>query len=490
MKVIGIFLLKLVLKFGGSTLFSLQVVLAERPDAPAPDTLTALNAPAHLETATRSGLLYDVAVIGGGSAGVYAAVRLKDQGKKVAVIERQNYLGGHFETYTDPKSSIPVQLGVQVFPDNKLTRDFFSRFNIALTYGSLIFPSDTKYLDFTTGKPVSYAPPGAAAQGAALGRYAAQVAKYPGLSNASKIPYPVPADLLLTFSDFVKKYDLGDLLPVIALVCEGWGDFLNIPAVYVLIFLNDDFIKGTPTNSYLTTSAGDSSLLFKAASSFLGNAVRLSTTVKTLVRLPDLPNLILLNTPQGPQVIAAKKIISAFPQVIDNFAGWDLDSNERSIFSTFNATAWYIALLRNTGIPANTTLQNVAANTPFNLPALPGVYNFGPSPNPSLTFAYYGTQDQISIDAAKSGIYATLDRLKAADAISKTGKNDAATIVSHGNYQLRVAADQIKDGFYKKLYELQGKRDTFYTGAGFDKHSSSSIWAYTESLVSDVVKAL
>lgn len=306
----------------------------------------------------------------------------------------------------------------------------------------------------------------------------------------SKIPYPVPADLLLTFSDFVKKYDLDDALPIFARLCEGWGDFLNIPAVYVLINADDDFINVFSANSLFITSAHDSSLLFKAAGSFLGNAVRLSTTVKTVLRLPYLPKLILLNTPQGPQVIAAKKIISAFPQVIDNFANWDLDSKERSIFSTFKATAWYIALLRNSGIPANTTLQNAAANTPFNLGILPGVYNFLPSSDPGLSTAYYGTQDQVSIDAAKTGIYATLDRLKATGAILKTGEKDAATIVSHGNYELRVTADQINGGFYQELYALQGKRNTFYTGAAFVKHSSSALWAYTESLVSEVVKAL
>ncbi len=37
---------------------------------------------------------YDVAVIGGGSSGSYAAARLKQQGFKVVVIEREGRLGG------------------------------------------------------------------------------------------------------------------------------------------------------------------------------------------------------------------------------------------------------------------------------------------------------------------------------------------------------------------------------------------------------------
>lgn len=41
----------------------------------------------------------DVAIIGGGSAGTYAAVRLKDLGKSVIVIEKDVVLGGHTDTY-------------------------------------------------------------------------------------------------------------------------------------------------------------------------------------------------------------------------------------------------------------------------------------------------------------------------------------------------------------------------------------------------------
>ena len=43
----------------------------------------------------------DIAVIGGGSAGTYSAVRLKDMGKSVVVIEKDVVLGGHTDTYSE-----------------------------------------------------------------------------------------------------------------------------------------------------------------------------------------------------------------------------------------------------------------------------------------------------------------------------------------------------------------------------------------------------
>jgi NADPH-dependent 2,4-dienoyl-CoA reductase/sulfur reductase-like enzyme len=47
----------------------------------------------------------DVVIIGGGGTGTYAAIQLKDQGKKIMVIESKPRLGGHTETYHDPETN-------------------------------------------------------------------------------------------------------------------------------------------------------------------------------------------------------------------------------------------------------------------------------------------------------------------------------------------------------------------------------------------------
>jgi len=58
----------------------------------------------------------DVAVVGGGSAGVYTAVRLQDYNKSIVIIEKNSYLGGHTKIYVNPQSGIPINLGVIAFP--------------------------------------------------------------------------------------------------------------------------------------------------------------------------------------------------------------------------------------------------------------------------------------------------------------------------------------------------------------------------------------
>jgi len=46
-----------------------------------------------------------------------------------------------------------------------------------------------------------------------------------------------------------------------------------------------------------------------------------------------------------------------------------------------------------------------------------------------------------------------------------------------------VGGEATKNGFYKDLYALQSKRNTFWTGAAWRAHDSSSSWAYTSRSV-------
>ena len=68
-------------------------------------------------------LHYDVVVIGGGSAGTYSAIRLRDLGKKVAVIEAKGRMGGHTETYRDPATNVTIDIGVIDWHNSQFVKD-------------------------------------------------------------------------------------------------------------------------------------------------------------------------------------------------------------------------------------------------------------------------------------------------------------------------------------------------------------------------------
>ena len=213
----------------------------------------------------------DVAVLGGGSSGTYAAIALRDRNKSVAVIEQHNYLGGHTNTYTDPASGKTVDYGVIEFDYTDTVKSYFARFDIPLTVvnSSGFSAGLTEYfVDFRTGKSVTgYTPPNPTA---AFGVYGAQLAKYPYLAAPGyNLPSPVPSDLLIPFGDFIKKYKIDDAVSTINGYAQGFGNLLQIPSLYVLKYFGLSVLSGAQTG-FLTTARGNNGELYEKAGQELG----------------------------------------------------------------------------------------------------------------------------------------------------------------------------------------------------------------------------
>ncbi|KAL9618530.1 MAG: hypothetical protein Q9160_006786 [Pyrenula sp. 1 TL-2023] len=425
---------------------------------------------------------FDVAIIGGGSAGTYSAVRLHDMGKTVAVIEQKDRLGGHTETFTDPITGEKVEIGVVVWYDNDLVKAYFNRLNVPLVRASFSGGSQIP-INVQTGQLISnYTPERPAA---ALAAYSAQLAKYPRLEDGYYLPSPVPEDLLLPFGDFVKKYDLGPAVFTIFSYNQGQGDLLNTPTLYVFKLFGAGVLNGF-FNGFLATARHDNSELYRNAQAFLGRSVYLDTTVSSIDRSSSRVRLS-LNTPHGRRKLIAKKLLVAVPPLVSNLAGFDLSRREKALFSQFQAHTYETGVLRNTGLPSNTTYTNVDPSRPYNLPRLPNIYGFSNTGIPNLIGVKYGGNSPESSGEARSDIINSLNRVRATEGVTGVEDAEFAVYSSHQPFQLQVSVDAIRDGFYEKLYALQGKKNTFYTGAAWQTHDSSAIWQFTESLLPKIV---
>jgi hypothetical protein len=166
----------------------------------------------------------DVAIIGGGSAGTYSAVRLGDFNKSVVLVEIKGRLGGHTETYIDPATQIPVDYGVEIFHNLSVVTNYFVRFNVPLAKDN--FPSvPTQWVDFGNGQNIStYTFVNTTAFARALILYVAQLQNYPDLDKGFFLPNPVPEDLLMPFGDFVTKYSLEATVYTIFQYTQSMGD--------------------------------------------------------------------------------------------------------------------------------------------------------------------------------------------------------------------------------------------------------------------------
>lgn len=190
----------------------------------------------------------DVVIVGGGASGAHAAVKLRDMGKTVVLIEKRDGLvsqgaaavrisstdclwqGGHTETYQDPLTRKPINVGVQAWTTYKDTTDFITgRMNVSVVAKSQTSLA-TKYVDFTTGQALeNYTAPTSAEVLAALKRYHETCKQYehlllPGFFNFP-LPGEIPEDLTLLFKDFVAKYNISAAVPqLFKLTGMGVGD--------------------------------------------------------------------------------------------------------------------------------------------------------------------------------------------------------------------------------------------------------------------------
>ncbi len=431
----------------------------------------------------------DVCVLGGGSAGTYAALRLRDLGKSVVVIERKSRLGGHAETYVDPTTGVPIDIGVVVLENVDVVRNYTARFGVQLvplpTGGG--GGGETAFVDLRTGRRVQgYAPPAPADFGAALFKYRQVIAQnYPYLDSGFNLPDPVPAELARPFSEFVQRYGLQALFPTLFEYGQGIGNVLADSTLYVLKLFSArvaDAILGT---GFLIAPGGVAEL-YDAAEVELGDDVLFEAQATCVDRSHRGRIKVTVDTGCGEQRILCKKLVVAFPPTYASLLPLDLDGTEKSLLGRFRQNHYSTGVVKLQGMPAGVGVQNTGDGTPYNLPPLPGIYGLSPSPVPGLYNVKYGSAFPLPDALVRQAIVADIRRLQSAGTFPVSFE-EFEIFSNHAPFQLMVPADDIANGFYKALNSLQGRNGTFYTGAAFQTNDSSLIWSFTESLLPKIL---
>jgi hypothetical protein len=427
----------------------------------------------------------DVCILGGGAAGTYAALRLRDLGKSVVVLERTARLGGHAETFHDPATGAPIDIGVIIFPDTPLVRAYFARFNVPLVTAGFQGASST-FVDFRTGLPVAAFNPSPAEVGAALFAYLQLVTgPFAFLSqNGYQLPSsgPLLDQLLLPFGPFVVQNGLTALLPTFFLFEQGFGALVDsTPALYVLKNMSPEVVGGVIGGSLLAVPTGVGAL-YDAATVALEGDVLFGTELLRVIRPPRGPNLVLARTAAGLRLIECDKLLVTAPPLVGNLRGFDLDHHEASLFGRFRPNLYATGVVRIDGLPPGVSLVNAAPETFENIAPLPGIYSLSPSPAPGLTNVKYGATELLPEDQIRAAIQADIERVQV-PGIGPLQFEGFAVFKNHAPFALMVSPDDIRGGFYAALQALQGRRRTFYASATFQTHSSAAIWAFVEGLL-------
>ncbi|KAG5929702.1 hypothetical protein E4U53_002380 [Claviceps sorghi] len=426
----------------------------------------------------------DVAILGGGATGMYAAVQLTKQGHSVVLIEKKDMLGGHAETLYLPKDAGHIDYGVEGYFNNDLSRDLFDLLKVE---HEALLPASftTQHVNFRTGAKV----PGDSnilevLSGAVL--YRAAIQKYDYLATgAYYLPDPVPEELLRPFREFVEKHHLQGVLSTVFMFASNVGDLLETPLLYVIQNFGIPQINALLEGGYIRPTNGTQQL-FRAAAAYIGEEhnILYSSTVSHAVRnATDGVELTVTNALSGATTaIRAKKLLVTYPPTLDSMKNLALHPRESDLFSRWGTMAYFAAAITNTGLPDNNIANVDPANKPGSLPLPPFQWQLEYSGVPGYHLSKIVAGANFSAHDAEALIRADLKRMKDAGTF-KTNEPEIVALASHSPETLVVPVQDVRDGFYKKLYALQGLQNTYYTGYTFASDYSSVLWKYTASVL-------
>ncbi|KAJ5182508.1 hypothetical protein N7492_000124 [Penicillium capsulatum] len=423
----------------------------------------------------------DVCILGGGATGTYAAVQLREQGHSVALIEKKQILGGHAETIYLPHGKY-VNFGVEGYFNNDLTKKFFKQLDVdyePLLPGSVI----TQNVNFNTGKRVF---PGDEILGTVAGTvmYRSAIEQFDYLATgAYYLPDEVPEVLLRPFREFVDEHALQGALNVIFTFAENVGDLLDVPLIYVIQNFGIPQINALLDGGYIRPKNGTGELFSKAANYIDEQNIFYETTVSEAKRNSNGVEMIVQSTDGSRKLIKAKKLLVTFPPTISSMGGFDLRKEESSLFSKWNHKNYYAAAVTNTGLPDGINVANTNPdNRPGSLPLPPFQWQFEYSGAPGYFMTKIVAESDFTAEDAKELIRSDLRRMNESGTFSTT-EPEIAAFASHSPETLMVSVDDIRDGFYKRLYALQGQQSTYYTGYTFCTDYSTALWNYTSSVL-------
>lgn len=427
-------------------------------------------------------LIKDVCIIGGGSAGIFAAIQLLDSGKSVVVVEASRKPGGHTDTYTDPDTGISINAGVQSFTSTTIVQNYFARLGVPLVAASPPPPGNLIYVDFHEGKVDSnFTMPSPTTLRSIFQRYGALLqSNYSYLANGYSLPYPVPNNLLVSFEAFALKNALEDALFLLNLQTQP-NQILRETAIYTLKTF-DLLVLAAVANPKLIVSAADNGQLYSNAAQILGKDILLGTTVEALSRSPCGVQLSVRGPDNSRKTIKAKKLLMAVPPTLENMRGWDITRQEHALFSKWQANRYMVGVFSNKGIPAGTKAYGVGLDSPYKIPKLPGISILSPTRVNGTFVAYFVSESPLSVELSQAIFLKQLRRLAVAE-----GWQQAETIIhawyDHSPIKLHVGPEEINGGFYNDINALQGQKSTWWTGAAWQSQASVPIWTFTQEII-------
>ncbi len=439
-------------------------------------------------------LVRDVLIYGGGASGSHAASRLRDMGKSVVVIEQEDRLGGAAHAYHDSVNNRSANYGVQLMQNTSTVRDLYARYDVPLVTENITAATQipTRFADFQTGQAIQLPAYSLNETQSAFETLFGLYGNYSYLNDTYDLPREVLGDLLITVDAFIAKYQLQSLSQLFNQYLQSWPEFSVLPTLYLPKFMiGSAGVNLLGSETWVRNANDDNGAIFRSIQAELGEDALLASTIiktqrPTTSASTNDTSTVWVQTPTGVVKVLAKRILVTVPPVPENMQPFDLSASEASLFKSFKPQNVWTGLLRNSGIPSGTGVNNVGSNTTYHEIKLPGSQGFVPTADPLLHSWVYSSYKRTSENQTKALVLAELTRLTASGVVpvsNATSTPEFVAIKQHHNYAMTVSKDVIASGFYRKLYALQGFRGTVYTGGAFTTQGTANVLEYNEKHV-------
>lgn len=477
----------------------------------------------------------DFGIVGGGSAGTFAAVTLIDLNYTVCLLESQPQIGGHCNTLRFPGGYI--DLGVDTIDNTTwdASKGFGSWSVNSEAYIQRFMPAGTLIpIDLTAGGstnyivdmqhgigPVPFPPPSPAQlllQEEAIGTLIYILsAKYPWIQDASSWPDNFTAELLQPFNITIVQYGLqpiADSIMEILLEVSGLGSPEDLTTLWALEQLNladtELFLPGTKGASFAI--AGGCGTFYENVQAWLGNSVYVGATIKDVDR-PEQEDCdsyrrdIDAGTDRGRddsryygirisadvagyrhrQKFAVHNLILALPQTLENLAFLDLDDVETAVYSQVQTRAYFAFEAAMSGPIASTSFNilnfDLFRPSKYLYPVLPSVTAVRHEDPASPFVAGWAESDNSSITDDEM-MAVIVDRISRIPHVLLT--NITVTALIRHVYQpfVPVASLAATPHFFAQIAAKEGHRNTFDIGALLTGQAvSTKAWEFAKRLI-------
>lgn len=476
-------------------------------------TATALWALAGHAASGKAKVIYrDVAIIGGGASGSYSAIRLReDYNLSVVLIEKEDKLGGHVNTWVDPATGRGFEAGVQNYIDLPGSKEFFARLGIPITNSSRA-PNEQVYVDFTTGQRLpNFVPPLSADRTEALRRYLAFAEKYfpimePGWWNFPKDGADIPSELLLPFRDIVANYNLSSAIPqIFATTGFGMHDLMGSLALWTIRSFNVDMVRVLlGINTGFVPLSRKNQDLYDAILARLGKEDVLLCSTLTSTSSSKKGHIILkvLNSATGETTLIRTKrlLFTALPTPANLAPLTHRLSSSLEPLSSFKFSATYVGVVSHSALPLSTTLANTRSESQPTLyslspPAYPFNTRFENYANSSV-YRVIAVGDHTFTDSQARGVVKTaFEKMVAAGTVNLKDNTTRERLEfkywqPHGLVNAYIDEDDLRRGSVGRINALQGVGGVWWTGAAWSVHLTTGLWGFTDGVLERLVKDL